>query len=436
MASAHPPKPPSYTLKYDAADFNTTLDTPTALFRITQIPYVKCVHSGRYIIASVSTEDDYEAHLSKNIATKLTAAGLKLVESPEMLASRTVLARKIDDYVLDQDPESIAAEVSSQNSVTVETVKIIPRPHMLKVRVTTLQECQHLIDHGMKLFSRVVPTYNMAKDTYTETVQCYKCLQFTHQTAKCTATVDTCSKCGAGGHNYKNCTATTYNCFNCGGDHPAVAFKCPKKREAVAAQSKQPPPNTNTYTYAGAAAPITPTPTPPPTLSPSDTQDLKNQITKSNQCIALASEMARGDLSNLATYFTRLATHNGLPTISIPPDFIEEVQETYRLAYTNTLQTIPTDSSHKKKHHSRSCSRRKAKEAAATTGADAAPATSASARSRSRSPTSRHSSVPNTSQEDKTSTLPPSTTATTPDDALLQPPAQAPNPQPKRKGRK
>lgn len=374
MASAHPPKPPSYTLKYDATDFSTDLDVPTALFRITQIPYIKSIRSGKYVIASVESEEDYETHLSAATTQKLSEAGLKLVESPEMLASRTLLARKVDDYVLSRQPEEIRKEIASQNSVTVEDVKVLQRPHMLKVKLSSLQECNHLLERGLKLFSRVVPKYNLAQETYTETIQCYKCLQFSHRTARCTADKDTCSKCGQEGHNYKNCTSDITKCFNCGGDHPAVAFKCPKKREAVAAQSRTPQAPT-TVTYASAAASHTAyhpsTATPTPAMLQADSKELKEQNSKSYQCLIFAAEAAQGNLSDLAKYYTRLASHNGLPTIEIPSDFIEEVQETYQQAYTTTQ----TKASHKHKH-CRSRSRSHHKKSKKETPAAETPASS------------------------------------------------------------
>lgn len=352
MPTTHPHKPPSYTLKYDASNFSTDLDTTTALFRITQVSYVKCIPSGKYIIAHLAKEEDYEAHLSPTINQKLNEAGLKLMESPEMLASRTLLARKVDDYILAKTHEALAAEISRTNNVTVEEVKVIPRPHMIKVRVSSLHECHRLLDAGLKLFSRVVPSYNLLQDKHTDTMQCYKCLQFTHHTAKCTATVDTCSKCGEEGHNFKNCTATSYKCYNCGGDHPAVAFKCPKKKEAIAAQTQQPPPQ-ETKSYASAA---TPTPIATTTLPWMEIQNLKEQQSKSQQCLLLASEMARGDLANLTTYYTRLAQHNGLPTISVPSDLIEEAQDSYKKAYTASFPTPVSDDNRKcnRSRHSRS----------------------------------------------------------------------------------
>lgn len=290
-----------------------------------------------------------------------------------MTASKTILARKIDDYVLSKEPNSIAAEISEHNGVTVETVQIIPRPHMLKIRVSNLQECHHLLERGIKLFSRVILIYNMSQDTYTETNQCYKCLQFTHKTARCTATTDTCSKCGKNGHNYKNCSSDTLKCCNCGGDHPAVAFKCPRKREAIAAQAQaKQPQHTDTTTYPSAAAPPTITAAPTPALTLSDTRELKEQHSKSYQCLLFAAELAKGDLTDLTKYYTRLATHNGLPRIDIPSDFIQEVKASYQQKF---LANQTPDIICQKSKHCRSRSRsHKRPKTTPTTSSTPAPA--------------------------------------------------------------
>lgn len=398
MASTISSKPPSLTLKYDATDFSTNIDVPTALFRITQINYVRVLQSGRFIIAIMQNEEAYIAHQSPTIDRKLRDKGLKLVESPEMLASRTLLARKIDDYVLSQQLDAITTEISDKNNVNIEELKIMPRPHMLKIRLSSLQECQHLLAHGLKLFSRVIPQYNMAQDTYTEVIQCLKCLQFTHKTSHCPATTDTCSKCSETGHNFKNCPSNTFKCCNCGGDHPAVAYKCPRKKEAVAAQrneSQTQPPVTYASTAAPTTAPPTTMPPPTPVLSPSDAQELKENNNRTRQCLDIATEIAQGDLSLMASTYKRLTSHNGLPSIDIPQDLIEELSEGYQQAHERTH--------HRRRHcRSRSQSRQKEKKQKKETPTPPAPAPRQSSRESSPNPTP--ATGPSTSRQDQRQT--------------------------------
>ena len=62
--------------------------------------------------------------------------------------------------------------------------------------------------------------------------QCYKCFEFGHETKYCTSPKAYCSKC-AGAHNFRDCKSSYRKCILCEGNHLAVSFQCPKRKEYI-----------------------------------------------------------------------------------------------------------------------------------------------------------------------------------------------------------
>ena len=222
-------RPPSRTLKYVVATDNLPTDTSTYLFTATQIPHTKCFRSGKYLVVGIASDRDYAEHTTPAMTTKLRTLGLQLVESSKTLSERTIVARHVDSYLLEKTSDALRTEIERLNNVTVQEIKVIPRPHLIKARLATLADAEKLKNQGIKVYSRIIPSYDIETERFTEVTQCYKCLSFSHRTNQCTATTETCSKCADKGHSYRNCQSNTVKCCNCGGDHPAVAFKCPAK---------------------------------------------------------------------------------------------------------------------------------------------------------------------------------------------------------------
>ena len=81
----------------------------------------------------------------------------------------------------------------------------------------------------------------------TKVVQCFKCLNFGHNSACCKSRHKYCSICLQEGHNHKNCTnRENKNCKNCNGSHAAVSRYCSIKQEKIeelCSQKQYPIPN-------------------------------------------------------------------------------------------------------------------------------------------------------------------------------------------------
>ncbi|MPC75400.1 hypothetical protein E2C01_069787 [Portunus trituberculatus] len=69
-------------------------------------------------------------------------------------------------------------------------------------------------EKGTKLFSQIIPSYNINVEEFRQVTQCYKCYQFTHRTNQCKDTEQIYSKYATKGHNHKDCESTNLKCIN------------------------------------------------------------------------------------------------------------------------------------------------------------------------------------------------------------------------------
>ena len=63
--------------------------------------------------------------------------------------------------------------------------------------------------------------------------RCFKCQQYGHLEARCTAIMLTCRNCAASGHSLKERTSQDVRCAACQGPHKATDRGCPKYLELL-----------------------------------------------------------------------------------------------------------------------------------------------------------------------------------------------------------
>ncbi len=93
-------RPPDWTIRYRIKTANIPADLSNGFFTRTQVPHTKCFKSGPYIIVGLASEADRERHTTHQANENLKLLGFELVESPEEISARTILARRVDDYLL------------------------------------------------------------------------------------------------------------------------------------------------------------------------------------------------------------------------------------------------------------------------------------------------------------------------------------------------
>ena len=337
------PRPPDRTLRYRIKTANLPNDLSNAFFSRSQIAHTKCFKSGPFIIVGLASDADRDNHMSPTVTENLKLLGFELVEGQAQISARTILARKIDDYLLKKTPEDLRAEIEAKNNVAIDDLRVIAKAHMLKIRFRTRQEAQTTTQKGMKLFSQIIPHYNTNIEQYLPVTQCYKCYKFTHRTNQCKESDLTCSKCAAKGHGYQNCQVTTLKCINCNGDHPAVSFRCQVKKNAQQQQNSTTHTTQTNNSYAKAATPSTPTPTAPPSPPTQNTTTTTTTTTDkqflTDFIIKYSIEISGGDLQKQAEVMNTLLVQNNCPTISFPPNFFQQHQQHFQQTHEQHKQT-------------------------------------------------------------------------------------------------
>lgn len=328
---------PNLTLKYQHS-IPLPSDLSSALFTATQIPHVRCIVSGKFVIITLATQDAVSEHTNQRNSEKLAELGLNLVESPEAKCARTILAFRPPRLLLESDLKELAEEISEKNNVEVISVnRLTSKTPILKVTLATQQDADKLLKQGIRAYYIIVPTHQLEMEKYKPVNQCMKCYKFDHYTSNCKSTTQICSKCASTNHTHLTCNSTVLKCLNCQGEHVAVSFSCPAKKNAQKAQtpfnkptSHPPPPSNPTLspsagsTYAATTSRNIPHPTntntqsPPTPLLPD-----ANIAAKVHACSQAAAQMAGQDNAKYAILFPAFLEHNNLPSISFPPIALE-----------------------------------------------------------------------------------------------------------------
>ena len=334
-------RPPDLTIRYKILTKKIPSDLSNSFFARTQVPHTKCFLSGPYVIVGVASEADREKHTTPESNKNLSLLGFELVESPKDLCARTILARRLDSYLLTKTADDLREEIQTRNNVTIEDIRIIPKHYMLKIRFQTKNMADNTTNKGIKLFSQIIPSYNINIEEYLPVLQCYKCYKFDHRSNQCKEQDNTCSKCAAKGHDYKSCQSTTQKCVNCEGEHTAVSFKCPIKRAEQKQQNTHgtpPPTSNNSYAQATSASTATPA-----TTNTQKTTTNNNTTSTNNEKLLLADiiikysiETSFGDLKKQTETMNELLAYNGCPIMKFPPTFTQKNQQHYQTHYTQT----------------------------------------------------------------------------------------------------
>jgi len=330
------------------------------IFSITEVAVTHCfkVHNGYKVV--VAKPEQLTPFLSSTGQRTLAEQGFKPLPSPETKAKCTVVAKKIDKTILPRSCESIQAEVSAKNDVTVVDVYKPPESRIVKIRCSAPEEAQKLLTRGIVMFNTSVPTYNVEPESFIQVDQCLKCYRFNHTKHTCTHE-QRCSRCGELGHFFATCNKTI-KCCNCEGQHVAVSGSCPKRKEIIKTK-RQAQKQNNNPTYASTLRPLqtsTPTTKRPNTIPSGNTMPLPPQFPQNNAFIPnnnpkiqtilhVALIAAKYNAKKFTNILPTLLQKNGFPSIVIPEEIFEDenlyIPEYHAQTNTNTEARVATTTS-------------------------------------------------------------------------------------------
>ncbi|XP_037774971.1 uncharacterized protein LOC119571994 [Penaeus monodon] len=148
----------------------------------------------------------------------------------------TVVLKGIDAEILRESPNAIATEITkSAPFAKVDDVYIMEKPHIIKVRLRTMDMADKIKENGLRLFWFSIPPRNIEYERYTNVPQCMVCYSYTHTKATCPdKTKKICSECAEEGHIFRECpNKTKPKCINCGENHRALSGKCITRKEVI-----------------------------------------------------------------------------------------------------------------------------------------------------------------------------------------------------------
>ena len=150
-----------------------------------------------------------------------------------------VFVTRIRPFNINLPTEELIDSINNANSFKVLNVFLAKRIDYvngqllsLKLTMETENDIYTILSEGVVINKLVYPPDLIYREEATPINQCYKCLHYGHTTQYCTSPKAYCSQC-AGAHNFRDCKSSYRKCILCEGNHRAVSFKCPKRKEYI-----------------------------------------------------------------------------------------------------------------------------------------------------------------------------------------------------------
>ena len=181
----------------------------------------------------------------------LLQLNLEAVEHPRLKAQRTLIFKKVDEYVGSRSAAEIKNEILSiQEWAKIrQVIKLGNNTHIFKIEFEDTKITDRILNEGLLLFNMAITPCQIEKDSFTEIMTCFKCYALdSHYTNKCpTPNKVICSECASDTHIFRDCKSNTKKCVNCDGDHKTTSMSCPKRKMIIKAKQNQ---KKTTETYA------------------------------------------------------------------------------------------------------------------------------------------------------------------------------------------
>ena len=219
--------------------------------------------------------------------------------------------------------ETIADQVEEkQDWAKVHSVFKFPnnngKRNNIKIEFDSISMADKAVRHGILLFGISIAPYQIDKERYTKINYCMKCYAIKyHSTRQCPKPIryKACSECSSNSHTWTWCNNEEKKCLNCEGAHRTLAYKCPKRKEAVKQKEEQEKGKRNaTYSQAAASAS---TSTPNHLTMPNNIVS-NNQTSKMFLCLIHAHTMNAAQSGCFQQTLLDLLNLNKLPSVVLP----------------------------------------------------------------------------------------------------------------------
>jgi hypothetical protein len=209
-----------------------------SLLGILSINGVKCskiLTQGDGFSVVCNSPADADTIFSDKCSHSLQSQNFDPVLPAELKSKRTIILKRLDISLYNCENALLVEEIESANSwLTVKELYKFTKSKTIKLLCANQDMATKALEHGILAFNLSIPPRDISEDKFIKITTCYKCYALNdHLVQDCPKGqhYKICSMCSSTEHTFKECKADTKCCLLCGGDHCAMAFSCPKRKE-------------------------------------------------------------------------------------------------------------------------------------------------------------------------------------------------------------
>lgn len=183
-------------------------------------------------------EKDVDSLFSNEVLQKLVEIRCSPVKPNYLTSNRTVIATKIDKFIMNHSEEEIQNDINCRNSGVLELTSVtkFPSGKTFKFVCKNVEMAARCLDKGFSAFNLCISPHCLAIEEQRQAKFCYRCYSldghFANNCSKPT-TYKVCSLCAREGHAHKECSFTERKCLNCSGSHATTSKACKKVVEGI-----------------------------------------------------------------------------------------------------------------------------------------------------------------------------------------------------------
>ena len=235
---------------------------------------------------------------------------------PDLQAKRSIIVRKLDNFIYEQCCDDIGAEIERSNDgLHVRSVHKFPNSKTMKITFLSQEMVGSCLQRGFFIFKLMVSPADIFREEFINLMICYRCYKWnSHPTDSCDKDKSSvvCSLCSSNQHSFRNCDSDIRLCLNCKGQHPTLSFACPHRKEAARAVACE-------RSSAASTSAISPSRSFSSAVRSSGVvgDDIGDRVVKSSMCILLASLKHNEEGTDFAESLQNLLKLNGLPSLNV-----------------------------------------------------------------------------------------------------------------------
>ena len=202
----------------------------------------KVIESGEAFIL-ITSGSEAEKILKDETRQYYLSKGLEVQMPQEYSTLKTLMVKGVGWGVYHKSEDDIRTHIESvhPNWKIEKIVKIPNNETLMKIVCKSPSVADQIAENGITIFSQRFDGRSLEREVYINITPCMRCYKYDHFTKRCKApeSYKICSECARTGHRFSECQSQHKKCINCGQSHRTLAYKCPKRKEAVKQKFKE-----------------------------------------------------------------------------------------------------------------------------------------------------------------------------------------------------